>query len=140
MEEDIKILEDYIKLINKGYCEDCNELCNIHSTPVFPSRAIKQALENLLKAYKEKEIETKKDKETIAKLSFELGKYQAKSKEDEAVIEKLIDERNYIINNLKIDLNKKGVYSQAKGQISEILKYYKLNEKYIFNKSKEKKE
>lgn len=46
-------------------------------------------LENLLKAYKEKEIEIKKDKETIAKLSYELGKYQAKSKEDEAVIEEL---------------------------------------------------
>ena len=36
------------------------------------------------------------DKEIIAKLSFELGKYQEKSKEDEAVIEKMarfIDEK-----------------------------------------------
>ena len=124
MEEDIKILENIKKFVEiefKHYITD---------------RELK-ALETLLKDYKE--IETKKDKETIAKLSYELGKYQEKSKEDEAVIEKLIDERNYIINNLKIDLNKKGVYSQAKGQISEILKYYKLNEKYIFNKSKEKK-
>lgn len=57
MEADIKILEDYIKLINKGYCDDCNELCNIYGTPAFPSRAISQALENLIKGYRELEIE-----------------------------------------------------------------------------------
>lgn len=132
MEEDIEDLKNYISFSNKRENFEKEEDWEFHRKTTIK-------IENLLKAYKEKEIETKKDKETIAKLSFELGKYQAKSKEDEAVIEKLIDERNYIINNLKIDLNKKGVYSQAKGQISEILKYYKLNEKYIFNKAKEKK-
>lgn len=57
MKEDIKILEDYIKLINKGYCDDCNELCNIYGTPAFPSRAISKAIENLIKGFKKIKIE-----------------------------------------------------------------------------------
>lgn len=53
--EDIKILEDYIELIKKGYCEDCNELCNIYSTPTYPAKKISEATEHLIKAYKELE-------------------------------------------------------------------------------------
>lgn len=53
MEEDIKILEDYIKLIKKGYCLDCNELCNIYTAPVFPSGVVALSLENLIKRYRE---------------------------------------------------------------------------------------
>lgn len=55
IEEDIKILEDYIELIKKGYCEDCNELCNIYGTPTYPAKKISKALEHLIKAYKELE-------------------------------------------------------------------------------------
>lgn len=65
MEEDIKILEDYIKLINKGYCNECNELCNIYGAPSYPSRAISQAIGNLLKAYKELKEELKKIDEVL---------------------------------------------------------------------------
>lgn len=64
MEEDIKILEDYIKLINKGYCNECNELCNIYGAPSYPSRAISQAIGNLLKAYKELKEENRELKNT----------------------------------------------------------------------------
>lgn len=53
-------------------------------------------------------------------------------KKDE-YIKMLTDEREYIKNNLKVDLNRKGVFSQAKGQIAQILEYYENNEKY-FNK------
>ena len=53
MEEDIKILEDYIKLIKKGYCLDCNELCNIYTAPAFPSGVVALSLENLIKGYRE---------------------------------------------------------------------------------------
>ena len=56
-EEDIKILEDYIELIKKGYCEDCNELCNIYGTPTYPAKKISEATEYLIKAYKELEEE-----------------------------------------------------------------------------------
>lgn len=44
---------------------------------------------------------------------------------------RLESEREHIINNLEVDLNRNGIYSQAKGQISQILEYYKNNEKYI---------
>lgn len=46
--EEIKILEDYIELIKKGYCEDCNELCNIYGTPTYPAKKISEAIENLI--------------------------------------------------------------------------------------------
>ena len=59
MEEDIKILEDYIKLIKKGYCLDCNELCNIYTAPAFPSGVVALSLENLIKGYRELEEEIK---------------------------------------------------------------------------------
>jgi len=50
---DIDILEDYIELIEKGYCEDCNELCNISTTPVYPSKAVAQAISTLIAENKE---------------------------------------------------------------------------------------
>ena len=53
-------------------------------------------------------------------------------KKDE-YIKMLTDEREHIKNNLKVDLNRKGVFSQAKGQIAQILECYENNEKY-FNK------
>ena len=52
-EEDIKILEDYIELIKKGYCEDCNELCNIYGTPTYPAKKISETIENLINRNKE---------------------------------------------------------------------------------------
>lgn len=55
------------------------------------------------------------------------------------IINMLIDEREYIKNNLEVDLNKKGIFSQAKGQISQILEHYKNNDKYFENKVKESK-
>lgn len=61
MEQDIKILEDYIELIKKGYCEDCNELCNIYGTPTYPAKKISEATEHLIKAYKELEEKWYKD-------------------------------------------------------------------------------
>ena len=57
--KDIKILEDYIELIKKGYCEDCNELCNIYGTPTYPAKKISEATEHLIKAYKELEEDNK---------------------------------------------------------------------------------
>lgn len=70
MKEDIKILKDYIKLINKGYCDECNELCNIYGAPSYPSRAISQAIENLLKAYKELKEEKRHTKYLLNKKKF----------------------------------------------------------------------
>ena len=55
MEEDIKILEDYIEVIKKGYCEDCNELCNIYGAPTYPAKKISEATEHLIKGYKDGE-------------------------------------------------------------------------------------
>lgn len=49
-------------------------------------------------------------------------------------IKMLTDEREHIKNNLKVDLNRKGVFSQAKGQIAQILEYYENNEKYFTKK------
>lgn len=48
------------------------------------------------------------DKEMIAKLSFELGKYQEKSKEDEAVIEEMAE---YIIQQDTF-IDRQGYYSE----------------------------
>ena len=66
MEEDIKILEDYIKLIKKGYCFDCNELCNIYTTPAFPSGVVALSIENLIKGYREKEADLYAANQTIS--------------------------------------------------------------------------
>lgn len=49
----------------------------------------------------------------------------------EKKVKMLTEEREYIKNNLEVNLNKKGVYSQAKGQIAQILEYYENNEKYL---------
>lgn len=65
MEQDIKILEDYIELIKKGYCEDCNELCNIYGAPTYPAKKISEANEHLIKAYKELEEENTELKECL---------------------------------------------------------------------------
>lgn len=47
------------------------------------------------------------------------------------------EERETIKSNLEIDLNRKGVLAQAKGQIHEILQIYKTNDKYLEDKEKE---
>ena len=108
---DIKILEKITE------CED------EFSFPILSSRDY-QAIKNIIKAYKEKEIETKKDKETIAKLSYELGKYQEKSKEYEAVIEEMAKyiKEPYFLN----------IFGSRKPKIEIIKEYFK-------NKVKEKK-
>lgn len=62
-----------------------------------------------------------------------IEKQQAELEKKDEYIKILTDEREHIKNNLKVDLNKKGVFSQAKGQIAQILEYYENNEKY-FNK------
>lgn len=88
MEQDIKILEDYIKLINKGYCDDCNELCNIYSTPAFPSRAIKRAIENLIK---ERQLDKERIKELEGKYNYE--KNRARTELDRVYINARYDEK-----------------------------------------------
>lgn len=62
MKEDLKILEEYIDLINKGYCDDCNELNCIDN---FPHKKIANAISNIIQAYKEQqaELEIAKQKE-----------------------------------------------------------------------------
>lgn len=95
MEEDTKILE---QLLNTKI-----------SFTLSPTDEGYKIIENLLKAYKEKEVERKWYMEIISKLSFELGKYQAKSEEDEAVIEKQqkeIEEKNIAINKQSITISK----------------------------------
>lgn len=62
---------------------------------------------------------------------------QAEIEKKDKKINLLFDERNYIINNLETDLNRKGIYPQAKGQISQILEYYKNNDKYFKKKVEE---
>lgn len=61
----IDILEDYINLIEKGYCEDCNELCNISTTPVYPSKSVAQAISNLLAKNKELKERNKRQQENL---------------------------------------------------------------------------
>lgn len=59
----IDILEDYIELIEKGYCEDCNELCNISTAPAYPSKAVAQAISTLIAENKELKEKNKKIKQ-----------------------------------------------------------------------------
>lgn len=91
-----------------------------------------------IKKYKEEleiELEDKIDEARIAYLQQQKSAIETVlselEKKDE-YIKMLTDEREHIKNNLKVDL-KKGVFSQAKGQIAQILEYYENNEKY-FNK------
>lgn len=62
-----------------------------------------------------------------------IEKQESELEKKDEYIKMLTDEREHIKNNLKVDLNRKGVFSQAKGQIAQILEYYENNEKY-FNK------
>ena len=92
-----------------------------------------------IKKYKEEleiELEDKIDEPRIAYLLQQKSAIETVlselEKKDE-YIKMLTDEREHIKNNLKVDLKRKGVFSQAKGQITQILEYYENNEKY-FNK------
>ena len=92
-----------------------------------------------IKKYKEEleiELEDKIDEPRIAYLLQQKSALETVllelEKKDE-YIKMLTDEREHIKNNLKVDLKRKGVFSQAKGQIAQILEYYENNEKY-FNK------
>jgi hypothetical protein len=82
----IEILEDYIKLINKGYCEDCNELCNIYGAPAFPSKAISQAIENLIQENEELK-EKREEYEKQLDLDYVEENYIPKSKVKEKIEE-----------------------------------------------------
>ena len=130
MEEDIKILEDYIKLINKGYCNECNELCNIYGAPSYPSRAISQAIGNLLKAYKELKEE---NKETV-KDNFRLkNKLETKRKEYQETYKDVREELKELKENNQIQQQQlNGAFdrgfipvAKAKEKIEEITKQEK---------------
>lgn len=54
-------------------------------------------------------------------------------KTQQAEIDFLMQERNYIKNNIEVDLNKRGIYSQAKGQIAQMLKCYTENDNQLNN-------
>ena len=95
-----------------------------------------------IKKYKEEleiELEDKIDEPRIAYLLQQKSAIETVlselEKKDE-YIKMLTDEREHIKNNLKVDL-KKGVFSQAKGQIAQILEYYENNEKYFDKVEKE---
>ena len=99
---------------------------------------------------KEKELieffSIKREKQPLEKIleNIEIMKniienQQAEIEKKDKTIKMLIDEREYIKNNLEVDLNRKGVFSQAKGQISQILEYYKNNDKYFEKKAEEDK-
>ena len=58
---------------------------------------IPQAIENLLKAYKEKEVEKKWHMEIISQLSFKLGKYQEELEKRDKEYEQLYKEHAELI-------------------------------------------
>lgn len=70
--------------------------------------------------------------ETILNLIQKLQKENLDVKEEmkkkDIIIDFIKEEREHIKSNLEIDLNRKGIYSQAKGQIQQILEYYKNND------------
>lgn len=116
MEQDIKILENYIELINKGYCLDCNELCNIYSTPAFPPRAIALAIEKLIK-------ERQLDKERIKELEERIKIYALNG--DNIKLELYI-KNNYIPKSLI-----KEKIEELKQQEKEELKGMKGQDRYF---------
>lgn len=73
-------------------------------------------------------------KETITEILNLIQSQQKEIEKKNKIIDMLFEEREHIKNNLEVDLNKKGIYSQAKGQISQILEYYKNNDKYFEKK------
>lgn len=110
----IEILEDYIKLINKGYCEDCNELCNIYGTPAFPSKAIAQAIENLIKENKELK---EKAKNTIKIIG---ANYIHKDKV-KAMLEGITKEHSSILSKDIYSLNDKNIATFQYNAMRKIL-------------------
>ena len=89
---DIEILEKYIDLIKKGYCDDCNELNCIDN---YPHRQIAQAIENILK-------ERQADKEKIKELET-INKMQEYRINEMDIPKSLVEEE---INRLKYDVSK----------------------------------
>lgn len=109
MEEDIKFMIRDLKAM--GY--------NLHFI---------NQLENLLKAYKE-------DKEKISSLCYELGKYMAKSEEDEAVIEEMAEMLVKVPNSVSDDT----MTAVVKASINRNLELHKMKViEYVRNKVKEK--
>ena len=115
-EEDIKILEDYIELIKKGYCEDCNELCNIYGTPTYPAKKISEAIENLIN--RNKEIE--EDYTSVYLSGFYDGENKWKSK-----IKEKIEELNKLITEAQKELGSASkeytIYVYQKDILEELL-------------------
>ena len=107
----------------------------------------KNTIEGLLDLYNKQKENNKKLQEGYDKRVREILKLEQRIEELEEIEEEhqkengelqeriniLEEERDHIKNNLEIDLNRRGVYAQAKGQISQILEYYKNNDKYLKN-------
>ena len=107
-EEIIKNLEEFLK----GPCEIC-KYCD------GAIRNHRKAIQGLLDLYQ-------KEKMNSSNLSEQLNKEKEKNK-------RLNEERDHIKSNLQVDLIRKGVYAQARGQIKQILDYYENNDKYLEN-------
>lgn len=108
----IDILEDYIELIEKGYCEDCNELCNISKTPVYPSKAVAQAISNLIAENKElkefKENIERIDKKQLDKLYKDAQKALKEYRETQNKVAKL-EEENKELKEEKEELKRENL-------------------------------
>lgn len=77
-----EILNKYIELINKGYCEDCNELNCIGN---FPHKEIAKAIEFILKENQELKNQQKEFIEYLENKISELNEI-TKNEEDEETI------------------------------------------------------
>lgn len=105
----------YKQLFDKGYCQDCNELCS--SGASIPGKDLSESIKiilNLIQKLQEENLDVKKELE-----------------KKDIIIDFIKEEREHIKSNLETDLNRKGIYSQSKGQIQQISEYYKNNDKKI---------
>lgn len=76
--------------------------------------AVQETILNLIQKLQEENLDVKKELE-----------------KKDIIIDFIKEEREHIKSNLETDLNRKGIYSQSKGQIQQILEYYKNNDKKI---------
>lgn len=92
-----EILNNYIKLIDKGYCSDCNELNCIGN---FPHKDIAKAICNLQQENKILKENAEHNDKVVDKVNWENNLLKVKNKKYKEILERI---DNYLDENYSME-------------------------------------
>lgn len=131
-----EVIKESIKEVTMNDKEAIEQLKNILKNTENILKPLDEETPEEVKAFQKMQFKNYNAIETVLNL---IQTQQEEIEKKDKIIKMLTDEREYIKNNLEVDLNRKGVFSQSKGQISQILECYKNNDEYFEKKAEEKK-